>query len=301
LYSQRNRLEEARILLEGALERALANDLHAAAFRAMNNLAVNYESSDQYVEAADMSDRGLELARRVGDRVWEEIFLLGPISALVLLGRWDAALAREFETEGVVEELALLAPLVVTECARGDVTQARSRLDGAADLKVSDDAQARYGYLFAEAHVLRAEGRPQEALSAAESAAGGGLGLTFLTMKLGFVEMLESAFALGDSSRVLEVIDRIEALRPGDRSRLLEAHAHRFRAKLTGDEAGYRAAAALFRDRSLEYWLAVTLLEHGEASGSESLLAEAREIFERLGATPWLERAAGSSSEAVLA
>ena len=97
LYSQRNRLEEGRILLEGALERALENDLHFAAFRAMNNLAVVYESSDQFAEAADLSDRGLELARRVGDRVWEELFLLGPISALVLLGRWDAALAREIE------------------------------------------------------------------------------------------------------------------------------------------------------------------------------------------------------------
>ena len=97
LYSQRNRLEEGRILLEGALERALENDLHFAAFRAMNNLAVVYESSDQFAEAADLSDRGLDLARRVGDRVWEELFLLGPISALVLLGRWDAALAREIE------------------------------------------------------------------------------------------------------------------------------------------------------------------------------------------------------------
>jgi hypothetical protein len=72
---------------------------------------------------------------------------------------------------------------------------------------------------------------------------------------------------------------------------LLEAHAHRFRAKLTGDEAGYRAAAALFRERSLDFWLAVTLLEHGEAAGRETLVAEASEIFERLGAKPWLERA----------
>jgi hypothetical protein len=72
---------------------------------------------------------------------------------------------------------------------------------------------------------------------------------------------------------------------------LLEAHAHRFRAKLTGDEAGYRAAAALFRERSLDFWLAVTLLEHGEEAGRETLVAEAREIFERLGAKPWLERA----------
>jgi tetratricopeptide (TPR) repeat protein len=258
----------------------------------MNNLAVVYESSDQFAEAADLSDRGVELARRVGDRVWEELFLLGPISALVLLGRWDAALARETEGRAAgFQDLTLVTPLVVTECAQGEIARARSRLDESAELKVSDDAQARFGYLFAEAHVLRAEGRPEEALSALEPVLAGGFGVTFLTMKLSLVEAIEAAFALGDSAGVQEQLDRIEALRPGERPVLLEAHALRFRAKLTGDEAGYRAAAALFRERSLEFWLAVTLLEHGEAVERQPLVAEAREIFERLGATPWLERA----------
>ena len=299
LYSQRNRLEEARILLEGALERALDHDLHAAALRAMNNLAVVHESSDQYAEAAAISDRGLELARRVGDRVWEELFLLGPISALVLLGRWDAALAREIEARAeALQDLTLVTPLVMTECARGDIARARSRLDLSADLKVSDDAQSRYGYLFAEAHVLRAEGRPREALSALEPVIAGGFGSTYLTMKLSLVEALEAAFALEDRDGVDEQIERIEALRPGERPMLLEAHAHRFRAKLTGEEAGYRAAAVLFKERSLDFWLAVTLLEHGEAVEREPLVAEAREIFERLGATAWLERAAGTGVEA---
>jgi tetratricopeptide (TPR) repeat protein len=292
LYSQRNRLEEGRILLEGALERALAHDLHFAAFRAMNNLAVVYESSDQYVDAVTGSDRGLELARKVGDRVWEEIFIFGPTSARVLLGRWDEALAREREgrAEGHLD-LTLLTPLVIAECGRGDIAGARRRLDECAELKVSDDAQARFGYLLAEAYVLRAEGRPRDALATLEPVLAGGFGITFLTMKLSLVEALEAAFALGDAGAVQERLDWLEALRPGERPVLLEAHAHRFRAKLTGDEAGYRAAAALFRERSLDFWLAVTLLEHGEAAGRETLVAEASEIFERLGAKPWLERA----------
>jgi predicted amidophosphoribosyltransferase len=33
-----------------------------------------------------------------------------------------------------------------------------------------------------------------------------------------------------------------------------------------------------------------TLLEHGELIGDTALLDEAREIFEQLGATPWLAR-----------
>ena len=61
----------------------------------------------------------------------------------------------------------------------------------------------------------------------------------------------------------------IEGLRPGERPLLLEAQAQRFRSKLNGDEAGFRAAAALFRELETPFWLAVTLLEHGEASRIE--------------------------------
>jgi len=53
-----------------------------------------------------------------------------------------------------------------------------------------------------------------------------------------------------------------------------------------------------FRELGLPFWLAVTLLEHGELTGDESSLAEAREIFEGLKATPWLERAASIGATA---
>ena len=63
-------------------------------------------------------------------------------------------------------------------------------------------------------------------------------------------------------------------------------------ARLAGDQQSFEAAAAeRFRELGIPFWLAVTLLEHGELTGDESLLDEAREIFERLKATPWLERA----------
>src|SRR2546423_1686520 len=60
-----------------------------------------------------------------------------------------------------------------------------------------------------------------------------------------------------------------------------------------GDHAGFTAAAQRFRDVGMPFWLAMTLLEQGEPAG----LAEALEIFERLEATPWLERAAAAASE----
>ena len=70
-------------------------------------------------------------------------------------------------------------------------------------------------------------------------------------------------------------------------------------ARLAADEAGYNAADSLFRELGLPFWLAVVLLERAEllmvqdrAGDAEPLLAEAREIFERLDATVWLERVA---------
>ena len=68
LYTYRNRLEEAGILLEGALARALEHDLHAAAVRAFNNLAVTLESLDRYAEASFRSSGPPELRAFLTER-----------------------------------------------------------------------------------------------------------------------------------------------------------------------------------------------------------------------------------------
>ncbi len=300
----KNRVEEARIVLEGALGHALANDVAAATIRVLNNLAVTYESSDRYVEAFETSDRMLEMARRVGDRGWEIQALVGPVSALVLLGRWDEAFERAAEAESMAGAAArgLEVHLVEVDCWRGRPADARSRLDRADDIRTADDPQARTGFAAHEAMVLRAEGKPREALEAlAPVLSSSELPVTFLTIKLCLVEALECAYELGDTAKLEEVLAEIEALRPGERPPILTAQAARFRARLADDptaaESGFRRAVDIFREHSLAFWLAVTQLEHGEwlvAQGrdddAEPLLAEARETFERLEAAPWLER-----------
>ena len=78
----------------------------------------------------------------------------------------------------------------------------------------------------------------------------------------------------------------------------------RFRAglaRLAEDPDGerlFKGAAGLFRELAMPFYLAVTELEHaewlgayGRAEEAEPLLAEASEIFERLGTQSWLERA----------
>jgi tetratricopeptide (TPR) repeat protein len=309
LLTYRNRLDEAQLLLEGALARALAADMPAAAVRAFNNLAVNSESRDRYADALELSGRALELTRRVGDRVWEAIFLAGPLSAVVLLGRWDEALARAAETEslaGAEHAHTMLLQLVEIHCWRGQVADARARLDRHAGARSSDDTQIRTSFDLHEAMVLRTEGKPRAAIEALERvvAARDELGIRFLIVKLAIVESLESAFELGDTAKVAELLELVEGLRPGERPPLLDAHARRFRGRLTGDEAAFKAAAARFRELEMLFWLAVTELEHaeslaaqGRSDEAEELLREAREIFERLEATPWLDRARGGAGD----
>ena len=158
LFTTRNRLEEARILLEGALEHALEHDLHHPALRATNNLAVVNESSDRYADAVELSEQGLELARRVGNKVWENGFIAGPISSLVVLGRWDEAIARGAQLEtATLDTAGLLTVLADAYCARGDVPAARQLLEYPG-LRETEEIQTRLGCLTAESTILRAEG-----------------------------------------------------------------------------------------------------------------------------------------------
>jgi len=307
---QTNRLEEARILLVGARAIAVANDLPGASIRAINNLAVIMESIDDYRGGVDLANEGLSLARRIGDRIWEGVFLAGPISALVILGRWDEAVTRAAEVDEAVRGTTR-APntgpifLAAVECARGDVAAARARIETDRWLGDSDDPQARTSYRAHEAHVLRTEGKPREALDMVGPVlASRDLGVTYLTIKLAFVEALEAAFEVGDAVRLEELLERVESLRPGERPPLLDAHARRFRAKLSGDVSGFAAAAARFRKLEMPFWLAVTALEHAERlldlggdAEAEPLLAEAREIFARLEARPWHDRATALGPE----
>jgi hypothetical protein len=116
------------------------------------------------------------------------------------------------------------------------------------------------------------------------------------------VEALEAAFDLGDTAKVEELLESVERLRPGDRPPLLAAHATRFRARLAAApedaERGFRWAAELFGELGVVFWRAAAQLEHAEwlvkqdrAAEAQLLLDEATELFVRLEAAPWIERA----------
>ena len=75
------------------------------------------------------------------------------------------------------------------------------------------------------------------------------LGITFLTVKVGYVEGMEAALACADGDKARELLGVIERLRPGDRPPMLAAHAHRVGADL--DVAGSAGAAGRSEDGRL--------------------------------------------------
>jgi tetratricopeptide (TPR) repeat protein len=173
--------------------------------------------------------------------------------------------------------------------------------DGAADL------QERASYAAAAAMLLRTEGKFADALARGNEAleARGKLGPIYPGVKMGFIEALEAAFALEDLDEVRGILSILDELRAGDTTPFQRAQGERFGARLaaaTRDldrvEPGFKSAAGLFREIGTPFWLGQTLLEHGEwlvsqdrADDAKPLSDEAREIFERLGAAPWTDRA----------
>jgi len=172
----------------------------------------------------------------------------------------------------------------------------------------SDDAQERADYACAEATLLSAQGDHHGALAAATRARDQGirLGVWHYTVKEAVVLGVEAAIAAGDLRAAEDILEHVAALPAGDRSRYLEIQVERLRALMAwqrgelGEVAsGLDSAIPGFRRLMLPFWTAITLLERSELLASQGRvgetaaeLIEARQIFRRLRAEPWLRRAA---------
>jgi tetratricopeptide (TPR) repeat protein len=270
-------------------------------------------SRDRLEDAKKIDVDGLELCRRRGDRYWEGLFLGHLGSRLLLLGEWEEALrlaveAKELAPRRAIIDLVTILPWL--HVLRGELPEARRQLESQAGSEDSEDLQARLIGALTQAIVLRAEGRPDDALAAAQEALSvrGAMGARHPFWKLALIEAVEAAFDLDDLDKVTELLGEWERMRPVERTPFLEAHRERFEARLAArrGEAGevevrLDEAAELFRELHMPFYLAVTLLERAELTGSQETLAEAREIFERLKARPWLERLSAVTPSAAAA
>ena len=130
-----DRLDEAAVLLRRALDVALEHDFTDAAQRAANNLAMTLEARDLFVEEVALDEQELQRARRAGDRRSELATLMGSLGELIVLGRWDDALAWAAEARAAQELTALgrlhagLVALVLVHVRRGDLDEASRLLE----------------------------------------------------------------------------------------------------------------------------------------------------------------------------
>jgi class 3 adenylate cyclase/tetratricopeptide (TPR) repeat protein len=307
----RDRYMEASAVLEAALALSVEHGHHAASHRAFVDLAEAIDCSDRYADSYELRLRGRDHARLSGDRIAEGVLIGESAIALYVLGRWDEALASVAEAETLTTlsyALIGMSTGVAIRCARGELETAGAELARIATVGESEDPQAVAAYGTAEGRVLLAQGKPAEALAAAERAiaAREQLGVAYWAVKAAFGVALEASFGLGDGPKVREHLATLRALEPGVRTPLLRAQHARFSARLdpVGCGAGFDEAEQILRALNAPFYLAATLLEHGESLVEQgrsdvagALLAEARETFKRLGAIPWLERTARATSK----
>ncbi|MDQ3661741.1 MAG: AAA family ATPase [Actinomycetota bacterium] len=310
----RGRRAEALGILKYALELALENDLPSEAIRAYGNLAHQMQTRDRYKDALDYGRSALALARRIGDRHQELETLAAQNFTLFATGHWDEAVSRAFAVPDWESQppfiLITLSAVVLVHVARGELDEANAVLRVSDRLKGATDVEARASLAMARACTLRARSDLTQAIAAGRQAmeARHQEGWGHEVVKVGFVEAVEAAFTLGDSITVEELLALVEQSRPVEVPPFLQANVARFRARLAAlagasadVERGFKSSAGLFREIDLPFYLAITLLEHGEwlieqsrSTEAVALLDEARAVFERLEARPWLDRLAAS-------
>jgi tetratricopeptide (TPR) repeat protein len=307
------RLQEGLTLLRHSLLLALENDVPSAALRAQYNLSNLLYYRDQLEEAVRVAREGLALTRKRGDRNWEWSFLAMMVGELFMTGEWDEALELAARVPHVEEsastrfaatELLIVVPSL--HIARGDHQEAARILERYEVFADSADVQERAAFFSAKASVLRTGGDPRGALGAARRAieVWPTVGAAHQGVKLGLAEAGEAALALGDLPAVEALISFVNGLGAGAVTPFLRSQSRRLagrlaaaRGELVEVEPTLSDAEETCRQLGVPFWHAIALVDHAEwltGQGREEEAAvrgaEARSIFERLQAKPWLDR-----------
>jgi class 3 adenylate cyclase/tetratricopeptide (TPR) repeat protein len=295
-YLGRNR--EAVALIEAAIAMTQAGGFVSAELRARSNL-----SSILWVReprrSIEMQRENLELSRRVGDRQRANWILLDVTAGAWLQGDgWDDALAAVTEALATARDLSAQAGMLAAACsmwvARGDATDdALGRLEVAAGQLSDPIAAAQLHFLKGDRALLQGKYAEacEEMLRAADFKAAAG---TYLT------EAVRPALWLRDAIRACAIAERLDA-NPDARatvSRANRAAAWAGIAALEGrrDEAiaGYRDALKRYREIGFDFEVArveldMLMLLGPDLPEARAAAEEARAVFERVGARPYLE------------
>jgi ATP/maltotriose-dependent transcriptional regulator MalT len=268
-----------------------------------------------------MDLRYLELVRRLGNAALEGLAKVHLSFAYAVIGKWDELEQLLVETpvdvtdpnadHNAVVALVAAVPMMV---ARGELDRAEAAIRLFEQARDPSDVQELLWLHRSNSWLYQAQGRLEEAHAEAVQGyeLGRGRGRTPGPFQMSIA--VETALDLGRPEEAERLVTSAEA-EPAARGRAMQAHLTRLRGLMAARagatdeaEARFRSAVDLARGLGVAPWIGQALLEWGEmrvaagrATEAEPLVSEAREIFERLRATPWIERAdralaSGSSS-----
>jgi predicted ATPase/class 3 adenylate cyclase len=309
-YSAKGRRVESLALLRHALSMAEENGVDSTRLRIMYNLADLLAQEDRPDEGMRMVRRGIEVARRLGNRFWEWSFL-GQLYPFFVGGRWEeletlvAQLPADKADEYRSAYTAFLMLVPLVRLHTGDLERAEEAVTMVPDAEASSDIQEKTSWLAGQAAVCLVKGNAQVAFDTASAAFENRstLGVHAESIKESFVTAVEAAMRLGRTDDATRLLGVLESLPPARIPRYLKAYAMMYRARMTEDRVVgaslFGSAADIFRSIPSPFPLAVTLLERAEIGTPDerlALLDEALAIFQSLAAGPWVERVEAARS-----
>jgi class 3 adenylate cyclase/tetratricopeptide (TPR) repeat protein len=232
------------------------------------------------------------------------------VSALLLLGEWDAAddaLTRAIEADGLGDVEYLNCYSAWLAALRGDTATAGRVLVELGSLRSSEDVQDRALVNTVEAFAAEARRDLRDALQQARCALAhaGALGMTHELLRWAWPLAVRTAAELGDATATEELLAQLDAHPPGHLAPMQLAERDLANARLLGNldpgqaATGFAAAITALREQSTPYHLAHGLLDHasylvgrGDASSAEEVVTEARDVASQLRCQPLLDRAA---------
>jgi len=303
----RFRPNESLGLMRQALLLAEEENVPQGALRACMNLSYLLSLAGKTVECDSVIERGIVLARRRGDRVWERALMTNLISSYFVSGRWDEVerAAAELPEEGRVTSDAVQAStmldLAQMALYRGELERVLELAAPYAAWGETADLQATGVRILAGVQIAQAEHRHDDALSECLRCLRDEAHKANPTAVEIFLQFGSESAVQAGAAEALEELLAAAAAAPIDRSPSLEAHTKLHEARLAvlrgEDEPRFDEAVAALRDVGEPFWVATALLEQAEwlaarGRGEEvdPLLTEARNVFERLRARPRLER-----------
>ena len=305
----KRRPNESLGLMRQALVLAEESGIDRGAIRACMNLGYLLSIADRWSEAQEVTERGLAIARRRGDRLWERSLATNLVSGYFAKGRWDEAeaAAAELPDDGEVGtdpvHASMRLDLATIALLRGEDERAGELAAPFTTWRDSARIQTRGIGVWARALSAMAAGRHADAAAEClDALADPQLAGTPEAVEIMLEVAADAAWTDRDAESLARAVELVEAT-PLVMHGSLAARVALQRARLGvlrhDPEPPFAAAVAVLRDTDEPYWTGTVLLEqaewladNGRVDEAAPLLAEARGILEPLRAVPRLDRLA---------